>query len=75
MNAPENPLAFPGDVRSYTDPDTVIRSEPGMSLRDWFAGQALAGYLSDPNVGGDPETMAARMYAYADAMLAARVRS
>lgn len=54
----------------------------GMSLRDWFAGQALAGMMampSDPYSGnfhnncGEPFTGAAE-YAYrmADAMLAAR---
>ena len=45
----------------------------GMSLRDWFAGQALAGML-----GGEPgshlmfSTAAAGAYEYADAMLKAR---
>lgn len=52
---------------------------PGMSLRDWFAGQALAGILAggfadtiphdDVNGGGDAAFFA---YQYADAMLAAR---
>lgn len=45
----------------------------GMTLRDWFAGQALAGMMAHQNsskwtryeVAGD-------CYAYADAMLAAR---
>ena len=50
-----------------------------MSLRDWFAGQALAGILGggfgdtiphdDVNGGGDAAFFA---YQYADAMLAAR---
>lgn len=56
--------------------------EYGMSLRDWFAGQALAGMLSMPS---DPESgnfhnncgvpfIGTARYAYrmADAMLAAR---
>lgn len=42
----------------------------GMSLRDWFAGQALqGGILSDT---ASPTEQAKTAYAYADAMLAAR---
>ena len=40
----------------------------GMSLRDWFAGQALAGLLA--NVSNQVDARVA--YAIADAMLAAR---
>ena len=54
----------------------------GMSLRDWFAGQALNGMLSYSrnDAGGSwystSETDAARAaYEYADAMLAARKES
>ncbi|MFG1401989.1 hypothetical protein [Xanthobacter sediminis] len=53
--------------------------EMGMSLRDWFAGQALAGILAggfadtiphdDANGGGDAAFFA---YQYADAMLKTR---
>lgn len=52
---------------------------PGMSLRDWFAGQALTGILAggfagtiphdDANGGHDAAFFA---YQYADAMLSAR---
>lgn len=61
---------------------------PGMSLRDWFAGQALAGMTSiKPDLGScrDLAELDERMsraisvagdiaYRYADAMLAARER-
>ncbi len=48
-------------------------SESGMSLRDWFAGQALIGMLAKAN----PETYkeaAVNAYAYADVMLAERAK-
>lgn len=46
----------------------------GMSLRDYFAGQALAGYLSiTPTLDNATESVMAHWcYANADAMLAAR---
>lgn len=48
---------------------------PGMTLRDWFAGQALAGEITDYR-GTDAalfaDAIAARCYAIADAMIAAR---
>lgn len=61
---------------------------PGMSLRDWFAGQALVGLLATPgsptreqclHFGVDPDsktagadTYAATAYVFSDAMLRAR---
>jgi hypothetical protein len=46
----------------------------GMSLRDYFAGQALAGICGDGIPGGHhaPKLTAFDAYQYADAMLAAR---
>ena len=47
--------------------------EPGMTLRDWFAGQALA--MSAPkymNLSDSAALLAKRCYAVADAMLAER---
>jgi hypothetical protein len=56
-------ISRPGEVRIYHE---------GMTLRDWFAGQALAGLLADPNVI-DPDSAVARAaYEYADAMIEAR---
>jgi hypothetical protein len=47
-------------------------SENGMSLRDYFAGQALAGALADPTCDLAPIELAKIAYREADAMLAAR---
>ena len=50
--------------------------ESGMSLRDYMAGQALIGLMSDkglrPNCLGEFDNMAARLYQVADAVLKAR---
>ena len=59
-------------------------SEWGMSLRDWFAGQALQGWTAAaPTIRGKAitmtqdhaETIAEGCYRYADAMIAARNQS
>ena len=48
--------------------------ELGMSLRDWFAGQALAGWMASftPDCGVKAKQCAELAYELADAMLAAR---
>jgi len=58
----------------------IVRElDRGMSLRDWFAGQALAGNLEqgsrdnmDDQYWHRPSVVAERAYAVADAMLAER---
>ncbi|MCW2276350.1 hypothetical protein GJ654_18660 [Rhodoblastus acidophilus] len=44
----------------------------GMSLRDWFAGQALTGLLAACEISCPASLFAKEAYAAADAMLAAR---
>ena len=69
--------------------DGMRNPHRGMTLRDYFAGQAMAGFFAHPDVfapyagkGEKPEDRAARMvdsiavtaYSVADAMLAERDR-
>ena len=69
--------AFPNPM-NRDDRGTAFPQEygyGGMSLRDWFAGQAMVGILArgwDAYQSGSPETLAADCYAMSDAMLAAR---
>lgn len=46
----------------------------GMSLRDWFAGQALAGLMAANLSADSPENWALASYTMADAMLAERAK-
>ena len=65
--------AFP--VPSYVDAEGyTVNPESGMTLRDWFAGQALAGILAE-SASGSEEGIASVAYAMADAMLKAREAS
>lgn len=64
--------AFPVPTPGATDGRT---HDGGMTLRDWLAGQALAGELasqSDDQPWIKVGSLAARCYEIADAMLAAR---
>jgi hypothetical protein len=77
MNTPTQPNdggpAFPLPVEEDIDCHNRYRSGyGGMTLRDWFAGQALAGLvaLSRPDSSVTSDTLLA--YHLADAMLAAR---
>ena len=64
--------AFPSEGEGHGNPKY---HSPGMSLRDWFAGQALAGILANPNhiIGTvSCEGIANDACKFADALLAAR---
>ena len=64
---PTRQLAFPNAV-----PNEFYDYSDGMELRDWFAGQALAGLLANPQRDLYPEDLAAHTYEIAEAMLKAR---
>lgn len=74
MSAIENPPAFPA---AAFGPMGDQWTQDGMSLRDWFAGQALASIMQDAAIWDCNENerhdVARRMYAWADAMLAERL--
>ena len=64
---------FKADYEIGKGPVQIPHIFSGMSLRDWFAGQALAGLVFHNDFGmRSDEDIAAGAYSYADAMLAAR---
>jgi hypothetical protein len=64
--------AFPfGQISEITGQPINGYFAPGMTLRDWFAGQALAGLTADPDMPTFHKC-AEIAYACADAMLRAR---
>ncbi len=71
IHGPENPPAFPYNERS--DDGSHWHSHSGMTLRDWFAGQALGKVKITAPVGADfNRTIAEAVWGLADAMLAER---
>ena len=71
--------AFPMPAAQFNRGGTVVRVEPswGMSLRDWFAGQALNGLVAGfPHGQGRQvpplDQFAAQAYELADEMIEAR---
>ena len=58
------------------DPQVLerMRNQGGMTLLDWFAGQALAGVIADPAGSGCAEGNAWEAYQIATAMLAEKAR-
>ena len=73
--------AFPSHPALYSSADQA--EAQGMSLRDWFAGQALAGMMANQRLlyllvpknmsqNEADELVARQAYASADAMIAAR---
>lgn len=68
---PGNQPAFPAPTQLTVEGGVVIASSPGMTLRDYFAGQALIALLTST----DPRStrgLAKLCYEVADAMIAER---
>ena len=76
----------PAYPTTQPDPDTegfmglpVTKNMPGMSLRDWFAGQAIQGFLANQDFLNFPINnkleVARFCWDYADAMLADRQKN
>ncbi len=70
--------AFPDPGRAQSAKQREALTETGMTLRDYFAGQAVAGLLAQrlPAHQGEDgaETVAQDAYIVADAMLAERAK-
>jgi len=73
--------AFPAILAVSEDGQLRHSNIPGMSLRDWFAGMALAGMIAKYGVSDDlnglmtqstPNCQATDSYALADAMIVRR---
>ena len=72
-----NPPAFPGQPRDSSGAPCGDHM-PGMTLRDWFAGQALPQVMALYPEGVTPDrvkTIAKASYAIADVMLAGRAKA
>ncbi len=64
--------AFPVPEVRDSDGCGIMEGSRGMSLRDWFAGQALAGLIAQEDIAH--VTAAQHAFAHADAMLAERAK-
>lgn len=66
--------AFAKPGRANSVGEKVEDAQIGMSLRDWFAGQALAGLCANTHAWEEvsQSEFARRSYEHADAMLQAR---
>jgi len=66
----DNPQAFPsprsGEIGQKWTPE-----QPGMTIRDYFAGQVIVGHVND----GNPNKLASYAYEIADAMIAERSKN
>ena len=79
---PDNCGFMAKDASGTGEPFWVNSGSPGMSLRDWFAGMAMNGIVTDGYAGNGimhevehPEICAENAYSFADAMLAEREKN
>ncbi len=76
VDKPDGGPAFPRPYGTdeHTQPCNVSLDQQGMSLRDYFAGESLAGIRNSRGGGGSSEARAKFAYLDADAMLAERAK-
>lgn len=70
MSKPNGGPAFPTESKEWAARSKEIHE--GMTLRDYFAGQALAGSCADKTFWANTNDRAELCYLIADAMIAAR---
>lgn len=73
MSEKDGGPAFPAALAVGAD-GLFFSAEMGMTLRDWFAGQALAGCIAACNGDLPNDKVAAWAYKQADAMLKERAK-
>lgn len=74
MTNPHNTPAFPTSARGFSkEGGSIVDSKEGMSMLDWYAGQALAGMLANGWACSATE-YAMGAYNFADAMMAERAK-
>lgn len=76
---PAFPVAYDHDTFRPSHVDEAKQLMSGMTLRDYFAAKALAGFAANPSMIDSNDSRACAWvadcsYAMADAMLAARVK-
>ena len=64
--------AFPSEQHENQDNTWNQTFDPGMTLRDWFAGNAMQGMCASPAAEWTWKARAESAYRMADAMLEAR---
>jgi len=72
MTAPKNPPAFPQSYQVKDGYGEYTQHDHGMTLRDWFAGQAIVSLNISTLECWSVQDIAIHVYEVADAMLAAR---
>jgi len=66
-------LAFPSNyIEKHGEHEGIQMVAGGMTLRDWFAGMALAGMCADASLVATWDDVAVRAFKAADAMIAQR---
>ncbi len=74
-NGGETTLKIAQKIEAWLNGEAPILPQPPMTLRDWFAGQAVAALLSQSNVAVSAARLASEAYTVADAMLAHRAKA